>query len=359
MQAVILAAGKSTRAYPLTLTKPKPLLKAANKAILEHNLNNLNGIVDEVILIVGYKKKMIGNQFGSKYKNIKLKYVEQKEQLGTGHAAFLAEPYIKDRFILMAGDDIYSKADIKNCMKHQYSILTSETKNMSNASELRSKRTRSQLTNFGVIVKKNGILSDFLEKPKKFVSGVINTSFYTFDREIFRFLNQIKKSERNEYELPDAIKLLSKKKKIHCIKSKQWLPIGYPWDLLEADKVLRKNKNLIGKNSKIRGKVINSSIGDNCIIDGNIKNSIIMDNSIIDGNSIVEDSVIGENVHFSGKIKSKNGIYSIVKDRKIKIKRFGAVIADNVKAKNVIINAGFKIWPSKKISDKIITKDMM
>lgn len=344
MQAVILAAGKSTRAYPLTLTRPKPLLKVANKAILEHNLNNLNGTVDEVILIVGYKKEMIGKQFGGKYKNIKLKYVEQKEQLGTGHAAFLAKPCVKDRFILMAGDDIYSREDIKNCVRHQYSILTSTTTNPQN---------------FGVIIQKNSILSDFVEKPKKFVSGVLNTSFYTFDREIFHYLNQIKKSERNEYELPDAIKLLSKRKKIHCIKSKQWLPIGYPWDLLEADKVLRKNKNLIGKNSQIRGRIINSSIGDNCIIDGNIKNSIVMDNSIIDGNSIVEDSIIGENVHFSGKIKSKNDIYSIVNDRKIKIKRFGAAIADDVKAKNVIINAGCKIWPGKKISGKIITKDIM
>ena len=161
MQAVILAAGKSTRAYPLTLTRPKPLLKAANKTILNHNLDSLIGIADEAILIVGYKKEMIKKQFGNKYKNIKLKYVEQKEQLGTGHAATLAEPYIRDKFILMAGDDIYSRNDIKNCIKYQYSILTSTTKSPKN---------------FGVIIQKNGILTDFVEKPKKFVSNAINTS---------------------------------------------------------------------------------------------------------------------------------------------------------------------------------------
>ena len=71
MQAVILAAGKSTRTYPLTLTKPKPLLKVANKTLLEHNLENLNNIVDEAIIIVGYRKNLIKKHIGNKYKNIR------------------------------------------------------------------------------------------------------------------------------------------------------------------------------------------------------------------------------------------------------------------------------------------------
>ena len=53
MQAVILAAGKSTRTHPLTLTKPKPLLKVANKSIFEYNLESIQDIVDEIILVGG------------------------------------------------------------------------------------------------------------------------------------------------------------------------------------------------------------------------------------------------------------------------------------------------------------------
>ncbi len=45
IQAVIMAAGKSTRTWPLTLTKPKPLLKVMNKEILKHNLDALQGLV--------------------------------------------------------------------------------------------------------------------------------------------------------------------------------------------------------------------------------------------------------------------------------------------------------------------------
>ena len=344
MQAVILAAGKSTRTYPLTLTKPKPLLKVANKTILEHNLDSLTGIADEAILVVGYKKEMIKKYFGNKYKKIRLKYAEQKQQLGTGHAASMAEPFIRGRFILMAGDDIYSKEDVRKCARHKYSILTSKSENPQN---------------FGVVIEKKGILADFLEKPEKFVSGLINTSLYTFDKKIFRCLKHLKESERGEYELPDAIKLLSKEEKIYCIKSRQWMPIGYPWDLLKADKILRKNKNSVGRNSKITGKVFNSSIGDNCVVKGIVKNSIVMDSTTIDKGSIVEDSVIGENVYFNGKIVSKNNVYSNVKNKKIKVRSLGAIVSDNVRAKNVIINAGCKIWPNKSISNKTIKEDLM
>ena len=344
MQAVILAAGKSTRTYPLTLTRPKPLLKVANQTILGHNLGNLAGFADEAVLVVGYKKEMIKKHFGDKYKNIKLKYIEQKEQLGTAHALSAAEHCIKGKFVLMMGDDIYSEGDIKNCIKHQYSILTAIVKDPQN---------------FGVITEKNGILKDFVEKPKTFVSNLANAAFYCLDKKIFKCLKQIKKSERNEFELPDAIKLLSKDGKMHCIKAKQWLPIAYPWDLLKADKILRKSKNIIGKNSKIYGKVENSSVGNSCKIKGTVKNSIIMDNSVIDKNSIVEDSVIGENVYFSGKIKSKNNAASIVNGKEIKIDKFGAVIGDNVKARHMVINAGCKIWPNKIISNKTIIKDLI
>ena len=168
----------------------------------------------------------------------------------------------------------------------------------------------------------------------------------------------IKKSRRNEYELPDAVKLLSKNESIHCVKTKNWMPIGYPWDLLKADRILRKGRNVIGRNTKISGTVKNSSIGNNCIVKGNVSNSIVMDNSIIDKGSVVEESVIGSNVYFKGKILAKSNAFSIVKGKKIKTGKLGAVIADNVKAKNVTVNAGCKIWPNKKISNKTISKDM-
>ncbi len=324
MQAVILAAGKSTRTYPLTLTKPKPLLKVANKTLLEHNLDNLNYIVDEVIIVVGYKKNLIKKHLGNKYKNIRIKYVEQKQQLGTGNALLMAEKYIKNEFISLYGDDIYSKKDFENIIKYKYSILTNKVENP-------------QL--FGVIVEKNKILVNLIEKPKKFVSNLVNTGLYKLDKKFFVLLKKLKKSKRNEYELTDAINDLSKAERINCVISKYWIPIIYPLDLLKADRILRKNKNIVGKNSKIYGKIQNSAVGDNCIIKGNVKNSIVMDKTIIDKNSFVKNSIIGEKVYFSGKASQ-------------------AVIADNSQLVNVIIKPGCKISPNKLIKNKIIEHDV-
>lgn len=338
MQAVILAAGKSTRTYPLTLTRPKPLLKVANKALLEYNLDALDGIASEVVIVVGYKKNLIKKYFGDKYKNIRIRYVEQKQQLGTAHAISVAEPYIEGRFILMMGDDIYQRHDVQECVKHTYSILVTEVENPGD---------------FGVVKEQNGILVDILEKPKEFISNSISTALYVLDKKIFEKISKVGKGPRGEYEFPDSLVEFAKEQKVHCVKATQYLPVAYPWDLLKADKFFRKNKNSIGKNSKITGFVKNSSVGRDCIIEGNIKNSIIMDNVTIGKNSVVDDSIIGENVNFDGKVISKNNAVSVVNNKKIKINRLGAVIGDNVKAQNVVIYPGVKIWPNKKIKGEI------
>lgn len=340
MQAIILAGGRSTRTYPLTITKPKPLLKAANKTLLEWNFDVLNGLVDEVILVVGYKKEMIV-EFVDKIKNkykFKVMFVEQKKQFGTGHALSLAEKFIKGRFILLMGDNIHSKQDVKNCLKHENSILVKKVRNP----EL-----------FGVVKENNNIVIRIIEKPQLFVSDLINCAMYVFDKKIFGFLKKIKKSEREEYEVIDAIGHLAREKDIYCVKSDGWFPIGYVWDLLEADKYFRKGKNKIGKKTKADGKIVNSSVGDGCIIDGSVKDSIIMDNVTIEKNSEIEDSIIGQGVYFSGKIFSEENVKSMVKGKAVVVKRLGGILGDNVIAKDVIINPGCKVWPNKEIKGEI------
>ncbi len=340
MQGIILAAGKSTRTYPLTATRPKPLLKIANKTILEYNLDALNGLVNEVIIVVGYRKEMIIS-FVEKIKqnyDFRIKFFEQEKQLGTGHAILILEKEIKDRFLVIMGDNLYSGKDILKCKEKKHSILVKEVNNPEN---------------FGVVEKKNDILVDLIEKPQIFVSNLINCAAYSLDKKIFSKLKEVKISKRGEYEITDAIKYLMLEEDIFCVKSKEWFPIGYPWDLLEADRHFRKGENNIGKDSVIKGDVTDSSIGNNCVIEGTVKDCVIFDNVNIAKDSIIESSVIGENVNFSGDALSEQNIKSIIKKKPVTVSLMGTVIADNVNAEKVSIKAGCKIWPNKNICGEI------
>ena len=128
MQAVILAAGKGTRMEPLTLTRPKVLLKFAGKNMLEHNLEQLVGLVSEVLIVIGYKGEMICKEIGDSFKGMKIKYVWQRNQNGPGGALMLCARKLKDKFIVLNGDDFYSAKDIKKCLKYEFCVMGAKVK---------------------------------------------------------------------------------------------------------------------------------------------------------------------------------------------------------------------------------------
>ncbi|MEK7500027.1 MAG: sugar phosphate nucleotidyltransferase, partial [Patescibacteria group bacterium] len=151
MQAVILVAGKGTRMRPLNSKLPKPLLDIGGQRILEHTIDQLQGIVDEVILVVGYRGNLIREYFRDNYKGIKIIYAWQKEQLGTGDAAQQASPYLTGPFLLLYGDDIYYKSDILEVIKYCPSLLLGKTDNPSQ---------------FGVVQTRGKWVTGLVEKPK-------------------------------------------------------------------------------------------------------------------------------------------------------------------------------------------------
>ena len=235
MQAVILAAGKGTRMYPLAVDKPKPLIEVANKPVLEHNLEQMLGLVEEVVIIVGYKKDMIINRFGNNYKGIKITYVVQEEQLGTGHAVLMAKEFVNEKFLVLNGDDLFSRKDMGNISKYENCIL------------IKYKRDASA---FGAVVIENGKVKDIVEKSKEFVSNLVNTGMYCFSPQVFAILKEVKPSVRGEYELTDAVKVLAKQGKMHAEEVKgYWIPVGYPWHILEA------TEELLGENDEVSLKV--------------------------------------------------------------------------------------------------------
>lgn len=224
---------------PLTKDRPKPLLEVAGKSLLEHNLGQMIGLVDEVILVVGYKKKMIMEKFGDDYKGIRIVYVEQKEQLGTGHALLQTKGKVKDKFLMLNGDDLYSRKDMENISKHDNCILVEKKEDVSG---------------YGVVVIEDGMVVDIVEKPEKFVSDLVNTGMYCFGLEVFEILKRLEKSERGEYEVTDAIRELAKQGKMSFEEVKGfWIPVSEPQQIAEAEKFLE-SKNSINTEPSSRKK---------------------------------------------------------------------------------------------------------
>ncbi len=127
MLSIILCAGKSTRTYPLTVTRPKPLLPVANKPIIEYQLSALAPFTEKFILVVGYRREMLMERLGNSWKGIPIEYVFQEEQKGTGHAVLLCERYVHDRFVVVNGDDLFSPSDLLNLsMQSKPSALVKE-----------------------------------------------------------------------------------------------------------------------------------------------------------------------------------------------------------------------------------------
>src|SRR5512139_3398275 len=76
MKVIILAAGYATRLYPLTLTRPKPLLPVAGKPMIEYVLDNLApvGGIDRVYVVTNAKFAGQFQQWADAYTGAKLQF---------------------------------------------------------------------------------------------------------------------------------------------------------------------------------------------------------------------------------------------------------------------------------------------
>jgi len=88
---------------------------------------------------------------------------------------------------------------------------------------------------------KYGEITDVVEKPEEPPSNLVMTGFYTFTPAIFHACHLVQPSNRNEYEISEAIDLLIRSgRTIDAIGLKGWrMDIGYPEDRDEAERRLQ------------------------------------------------------------------------------------------------------------------------
>jgi NDP-sugar pyrophosphorylase family protein len=224
MQAVILTAGLGTRMLPLTKKIPKGLVGVFNKPLLEYKLDNLPKNITEIVLIIGYKGELIKKHFGEKYRGKKITYIEDKKINGTATALWQAKKILKGRFMVMMGDDIYSKNSIKKASGKNWSIVCKPTIN--------EKYNR-------VLFDKNGNVKDFVLpeiflKKTKTTKGLIFTGLYSMTDKIFKY-KPVKMKSSKEYSLPKTFLKAIKNEKLFIIKDNFWLSISSALDIKKIE----------------------------------------------------------------------------------------------------------------------------
>lgn len=181
MKAAILAGGFGKRLRPFTEDKPKPLIEVGGRPILVWQIGWLrrHGI-DEIVLLVGYKKERIIEAIGSGSRyGVRVSYVVEDEPLGTGGAIKNAEPLLKnEEMFLVLNGDVITNLDIGRLV----SEFRSDERAVAGISVVPLKSP------YGIIeVDERGLVKRFIEKPvlKEFN---INAGVYVMRREVFSYL---------------------------------------------------------------------------------------------------------------------------------------------------------------------------
>ncbi|MFZ2193012.1 MAG: nucleotidyltransferase family protein [Candidatus Moraniibacteriota bacterium] len=223
MQVVILAADRGKRMKGVIDEVPKSMLKLKGKPILEHKINMLPEEIDEIVFIIGYCGDYIIRYFKHYFSGRRITYVYQHNINGTGGALHLAQSILKDKFMVMMGDDLYHKKDLKKLLKNDMAILGYEVEDASQ---------------FGIIkTNKAGHMIEVIEKPKKSKDKLANTGVYIINKKFFDY--ELVSIGNGEFGLPQTLAKMAKEHKIKVEKARAWHPIGRPEDLKEAENALQ------------------------------------------------------------------------------------------------------------------------
>jgi len=209
--AIILAAGKGTR---MKSDKPKVIFELAGKPMINRVVETANKInSDLVAIVVGFKKEQV---IAVVPKDSSIKFVEQVQQNGTGHAVMVTEEIFKDFY----GDIFILCGDVP-LLRHQTLEGIQEHHRKNNASCTVLTAVMNDALKYGRIVRNSDgsvqrivEFKDSTEIEKEIKE--INTGIYCFDaKDMFTALSGINSdNNQNEYYLTDTLEILNKQNKL-------------------------------------------------------------------------------------------------------------------------------------------------
>lgn len=238
MKGAVLAGGKGTRLYPLTKVVNKNILPIYNRPLIYYPILTLRDAGIKDILIIsgpGHAGQFLDLLGSGKELGIDLSYDIQEEPKGIAHGLKVAEDFAdQGPMALILGDNIYEE-NLKSAVK--------DFKNQGKGAKIVLKEVDDP-RRFGVAELKGDKVIGIEEKPKNPKSNWIVTGFYMFDKRVFEFIDNLKPSERGEYEITDLNNLYLKEGTLTYHKTDgEWIDAGTFDSLLRANNfVAQKNK---------------------------------------------------------------------------------------------------------------------
>ena len=287
MQAVILAAGQSSRFYPFSHVAHKALITMMGKTLLEHTLESLKrtGVID-IIIVVG-KNNIIEHIVGDgSSMGLSITYVVQPEPLGMGDALLQAGSVIKEDFFLLHAYHLEFAEFGIDMLRHKKNddivLLGKEVVSTDRYGYMYIDRDRVT----GIIEKPNETLQNALH-----VIGV-----YLLNKQ---FLETLKITPLSHYHFEEALNAYAKMGKATYVKTdKKSLTLKYVWDLLDIkDYLLEHIDHFISPEAEV---------SEHAIISGKVH--IEAEAKIFEGACIKGPCYIGKGVVVGNNALVRNGI---------------------------------------------------
>ncbi|MFB6179109.1 MAG: bifunctional sugar-1-phosphate nucleotidylyltransferase/acetyltransferase [Halorientalis sp.] len=371
--AVVLAAGEGTRLRPLTRNRPKPMLPAANRPILEHVFDALvDAGMERLVCVVGYKHDRVQDHFGPTYRGVPVQYVRQHKQLGSGHALLQARSAVEGPPLVVNGDRI-----VETEMVERVAEVFERDEPAAALAVLEHPEAR----RYGAVALTNDEITELIEKPMTDEYRLINAGIYAFDANIFEEIAETPRTE-GELALTDTIARLMDRDRVRGIRCEgMWVDATYPWDLLEmarevlergridtateADGVWVHTDALVHEDATLRAPVVvgpdsevgpgavvgpDTALGRNVTIGANatVERSVLDVDTRVEAGSTLFDTVTGQDVHVGAGSVAPGGDADVrVGNKVFEDQRLGAVLADRVTADgNVSFDPGTLVGPS-------------
>lgn len=354
LSAVVLAAGEGERLRPMTYRRPKPLLPAGNRPIIDHVLDTLvDAGIDDLCLVVGYESERVQNHVGSTYRDTSVNYVKQETQLGSGHALLQAEKAIDDSFVVVYGDQIVASSLVSDVIDEHDGQTAPAT-----LAALDDSRAQA----YDGIKVDDGRVVDIAIGPDVPSNYSLNAGVYAFEPAIFASIRDTV-DEDGTRTLPGAINtMLDRGEHIKAVEAEGlWVDANYPWDLLTVARQLFAHNVIfdtqagipdsatVHDSATIRGSVSidadavvgpgavlgpNVCLGENATVEANavVENAVIDADARVGPNATLIDAVLGQGAHLGAAGTVAGGPGDIrIGTRVFEDEPLGAVIADRAR----------------------------